>query len=524
MLALAAGAALSLVSVAVATPQESVTFNAVDSMNILNDGENLTMNATFVGGYSVGKLRITGTLNSVLPGTYASEARILATGPDGNTVTVQCFTTATFTSITATDYVASAVVPIGDAAGNWTFQFYESFNDGAGADAQWSDITITLDDEVPTPPPDYTTAEDLGTLSPGDTVSVTSNPSNTGGVRKWYSFTLPDAIPSGDSRYLDIDTNGSTVGAGTDTEIGLFDAAGTMLASDDDDGAGLQSLLSFGAGVRAGGRAGQDGSLSGGLHYLCIVGYNATFSDGWSVTTTNTATDGVFNLNMQTGYSVPPTAPTATDLGDLHAPGGLAVNAQAYNPAEIHWFKFNLLEAVDGGNGLFVDVDSEGSLLSGGAFTDDTEIGIFTASGDLVGADDDDGSGFHSQLTFGSGSTTPANGDGALYDGRDGSMAAGTYYLAVAGFNTNFGATFWTVDTTSTHTGSINISIYTNTGAATGCPADFDGDGTVDFFDYDAFVVCFEDPDCTNADFDGDGTVDFFDYDAFVVAFETPCP
>ncbi|MEK6701605.1 MAG: hypothetical protein AABZ53_05030 [Planctomycetota bacterium] len=57
-----------------------------------------------------------------------------------------------------------------------------------------------------------------------------------------------------------------------------------------------------------------------------------------------------------------------------------------------------------------------------------------------------------------------------------------------------------------------------------GCPADFDGDGTVDFFDYDAFVVCFEDPDCTNADFDGDGTVDFFDYDAFVVAFETPCP
>ncbi|MEK6703616.1 MAG: hypothetical protein AABZ53_15250 [Planctomycetota bacterium] len=60
--------------------------------------------------------------------------------------------------------------------------------------------------------------------------------------------------------------------------------------------------------------------------------------------------------------------------------------------------------------------------------------------------------------------------------------------------------------------------------APQGCPADFDGDGTVDFFDYDAFVICFEDPDCTQADFDGDGTVDFFDYDAFVVAFETPCP
>ena len=56
------------------------------------------------------------------------------------------------------------------------------------------------------------------------------------------------------------------------------------------------------------------------------------------------------------------------------------------------------------------------------------------------------------------------------------------------------------------------------------CPADFDGDGSVDLFDYDAFVTCFETPGCSGADFDGDGTVDFFDYDAFVVAFETPCP
>ncbi|MEK6700871.1 MAG: hypothetical protein AABZ53_01285 [Planctomycetota bacterium] len=58
------------------------------------------------------------------------------------------------------------------------------------------------------------------------------------------------------------------------------------------------------------------------------------------------------------------------------------------------------------------------------------------------------------------------------------------------------------------------------------CPADFDGDGTPDFFDYDAFVVCFEGGACPtgqSADFDGDGTVDFFDYDAFVQAFELGC-
>jgi hypothetical protein len=58
-----------------------------------------------------------------------------------------------------------------------------------------------------------------------------------------------------------------------------------------------------------------------------------------------------------------------------------------------------------------------------------------------------------------------------------------------------------------------------------GCPADFNGDGFVDFFDYDDFVACFEGsgaPGC-DADFNNDGFVDFFDYDDFVLAFETGC-
>jgi hypothetical protein len=61
---------------------------------------------------------------------------------------------------------------------------------------------------------------------------------------------------------------------------------------------------------------------------------------------------------------------------------------------------------------------------------------------------------------------------------------------------------------------------------AGGCPADFNDDGTVDFFDYDDFVQCFEGGACPpgqTADFNDDGSVDFFDYDDFVLAFETPC-
>ncbi len=73
-----------------------------------------------------------------------------------------------------------------------------------------------------------------------------------------------------------------------------------------------------------------------------------------------------------------------------------------------------------------------------------------------------------------------------------------------------------------TDTDTVDITVD----APPSCPADFDGDGTADFFDYDAFVICFEGGACPpgkTADFDGDGTVDFFDYDAFVIAFEAGC-
>ena len=58
------------------------------------------------------------------------------------------------------------------------------------------------------------------------------------------------------------------------------------------------------------------------------------------------------------------------------------------------------------------------------------------------------------------------------------------------------------------------------------CLADFNGDGFLDFFDYDDYVNCFETGTCPpgkDADFNGDGFVDFFDYDDFVAAFERGC-
>jgi hypothetical protein len=58
------------------------------------------------------------------------------------------------------------------------------------------------------------------------------------------------------------------------------------------------------------------------------------------------------------------------------------------------------------------------------------------------------------------------------------------------------------------------------------CPADFNEDGFLDFFDYDDYVQCFETGVCPagkTADMTGDDFVDFFDYDAFVLMFERGC-
>jgi hypothetical protein len=54
------------------------------------------------------------------------------------------------------------------------------------------------------------------------------------------------------------------------------------------------------------------------------------------------------------------------------------------------------------------------------------------------------------------------------------------------------------------------------------CPADFNGDGVIDFFDYLDFVAAFS-SGFASADFNGDTVIDFFDYLDFVAAFSSGC-
>ncbi|KAA0215029.1 MAG: hypothetical protein DYG94_03740 [Leptolyngbya sp. PLA3] len=57
----------------------------------------------------------------------------------------------------------------------------------------------------------------------------------------------------------------------------------------------------------------------------------------------------------------------------------------------------------------------------------------------------------------------------------------------------------------------------------TPCPPDLTGEGTLDFFDMQAFLQAFSSHDPA-ADFTGEGTFDFFDVQAFLQAFSAGCP
>jgi hypothetical protein len=82
----------------------------------------------------------------------------------------------------------------------------------------------------------------------------------------------------------------------------------------------------------------------------------------------------------------------------------------------------------------------------------------------------------------------------------------------------------WTVrvNATAVNVGTQGYALVVTGDVVELCLADFNGDESLDFFDYDDFVAAFE-AAAPSADFNVDGMVDFFDYDDFVAAFEMGC-
>ncbi len=139
------------------------------------------------------------------------------------------------------------------------------------------------------------------------------------------------------------------------------------------------------------------------------------------------------NIHITLGDAVvTPPASTATTLG-----GSLSAPLAA---AGVDWYSFTY-----SGTGA-LHLDTAGSTLTASTLGDpnDTEIGLYSATGSLVGTNDD--------VNFTGGVLTSA------LDFASGALPAGTYYLAVGGFNTNFATSAFGVTSTAIQSGTIVVN------------------------------------------------------------------
>ncbi len=436
-----------------------------------------------------------------------------------------------------TYFVAVTEFP-GTFAANWLVC---PNNTGAGGDVT---LRVRSGTQV-NPGAPSATATDLGTLaSTGQFVST--NFVLEQGTVEWFRFTLAEEIaaPCGANRnFLDIDTEGTDASA--DPVIVLYNQAGTgFQAIDLDSGSGLNAAFSWGSGIRpAEGDGtpynGRNGALAAGEYYFAVAqGELWGFAINYVACPDEAAPTANAVIRTRLGVAPPAAAPAVvSDLGTIGTALTLplVVNGTIDNPGEVKWYKFTTAASTDADT-LFVDIDNEGSV----GITD-PELGLYRADGTLRANDDDSGSGFYSQLTFGGNANPrPAVGTGLPYDGRNGTLDAGEYYLVIGAFNTIFGTCDWGVSSTGTATGEYTININTSLpgGGSGGCNvADIVGigglppaDGLLTGDDFNAFIGAFAANDL-RADIVGigglppaDGLITGDDFNAFIGAFAAGCP
>ena len=251
---------------------------------------------------------------------------------------------------------------------------------------------------------------DGGAVVGSRTVSIDGG-DGVGGVA-WFTFeigvlpVIPVADDLGilgdDTSVLTLDTSGSEIG---NTEMGLYDAAGNLLAENDDAGGGGQSELVV-------------QNLAQGAYYIAVSAYDTTFgASGFDVS--GGGESGEIVLNFSDGLDVVGSVTASLDVAD--AADGVA------------WFFFEIEAAppvvvtpTADDLGISVADTSVLTLNTFGSALGDTEMGLYDAAGNLLDNNDDAGGGLQSELVVQS-------------------LAEGTYYVAVSAYNTNFGASGFNV-------------------------------------------------------------------------------
>ncbi|MGH7130908.1 MAG: GC-type dockerin domain-anchored protein [Phycisphaerales bacterium] len=334
-------------------------------------------------------------------------------------------------------------------------------------------LKVTVATNMP-PVVDY----DMGIIKTLNSRARTPDLSLAAGQVRWITFRTEVATDAA-TFFCDMDTLGSSLVSGNDTEIGLYAADGTLIGSNDDRQFVGESSLSYGrtTPVRSypapiGDAAGGSGAvLPAGLYYVSISGFNTGFAANFRSTSTSDYT-GTVRLNVATNMGTG----LAADLGLLNRSTSPLASAQfAVGAGVVKWIHFRT-ETPTGAAAYYVDIHSLGSILNTNlpptsSGPNDTEIGLYSVTGVLIAANDDRSAFGESALTYGL--TTPARSYPAPINNLAGDsgavLPAGDYYVSVSAFNTNFSGDFGAV-CTSASSGVVQIHLISNLPAG-GCNA-----------------------------------------------------
>ena len=176
---------------------------------------------------------------------------------------------------------------------------------------------------------------------------------------------------------------------------------------------GLRSATAI-ASTAANGLVFVDGSwniLSAGTYFLAVDAWRGVPGTGTPATGRAGAFSGSLSFTAVTPVMPPPSTPSFLN------PAGSVTGSLA--SGQVIWRSF----AYSGSGGFSINTDGS---------TVDTELGLYSSLGQLLANDDDGGVGTASLIN------SPAN------------LAAGTYYLAIGGFNTVFATGFGVTPGTAT--------------------------------------------------------------------------
>lgn len=298
------------------TSYGTASFTNKDSIAIQGTAGNAADVWTFGAGGTVNAIRVTGTLNKIISGTYASEARVRMSAGAGNAFTafnLQATTTGSYTGPLSIGPAQFSVTPFTLAAGDVNFEWFESYDDGAGADSNWGDVSYEFGNGSTTIVNGGTA---FGTIAHSAPTTHYEGSHVSGGLD---FFTFDFAGVSGGYDYLNIRLGAGLAGT-MDTEVALYDAGGNLVWTDDDGGAGLFSQLSFGSGDPLSApdlAAGASGlSLAAGSYTIVTGGYNTNFTPLMANIVAGTAAGG---YSMDITYAPAPGALALLGLGGLVA-------------------------------------------------------------------------------------------------------------------------------------------------------------------------------------------------------------